>query len=145
MSTERSQMREERVVVRYSDAFRRKVVGELESGMLSSVSHARRHYGIRGAMTVQRWVRRLGRNHILGKVVRIETMDEKREVEELRRQVRELEHALAQTRMKELIAEAQFDALCERQGIADVAGEKKRVAAELSRRRGTQAGGERRA
>jgi transcriptional regulator of met regulon len=89
---------------------------------------------------IQPWIKRLGRNHLLGKVVRVETLEEGREIERLRRQVRDLEHALAQTRMKELLAEAQFDVLCERQGIADVEGEKKKAAAELSRRRGKRPG-----
>ena len=133
-------MREKRVIVRYSEAFKRKVVGELESGVLGSVTEAKRRYGIRGATTVKKWVMRFGKNHLLGKVVRIETMDEKREIERLRLQVRELEHALAQTHMKELLAEAQFEALCERQGIGDVEGEKKKVAAQLSKRR--MSGGE---
>ena len=130
-------MREKRVVFRYSEAFKRKVVGDLESGVFGSVAEAGHHYGIRGSTTVRQWVRRLGKNHLLCKVVRVETFDEKRQIEALRRQVRDLEHALAQTHMKELIAVAQFEVLCERQGIADVAGEKKKAAAELSRRRAT--------
>ena len=131
-------MSEKRVVVRYSEAFKRKVIGELESGMLGSVTEAQRRYGISGSQTVRKWVMRLGGNHLLGKVVRVEIPDEKQEVETLRRQVRDLEHALAHTRMKELLAQAQFEVLCERQGIADVEGEKKKAAAELSRRRGTR-------
>lgn len=129
-------MIDRRIVTRYSETFKRKVVGELESGVLSSVSDARRRYGIPGALTVQGWIKRLGKNHLLGKVVRVETLEEGREIERLRRHVRDLEHALAQTRMKELLAEAQFEVLCERQGISDVEGEKKKAVAELSRRRG---------
>jgi transposase len=128
-------MAEERRVLRYSEAFKRQVVEELETGVVSSVNEAQRRYGIRGSLTVRRWVRRLGRNHLLAKVVRVETPDEKREIEELRRQVRDLEHALAQTRMKELLAEAQFEILCQQQGIVDVEGQKKKAVAELSRRR----------
>ena len=133
-------MIDRRIVTRYSETFKRKVVEELESGKLATVSEARRRYGIGGALTIQGWIKRLGRNHLLGKVVRVETLEEGREIERLRRQVRDLEHALAQTRMKELLAEAQFDVLCERQGIADVEGEKKKAAAELSRRRGKRPG-----
>jgi transposase-like protein len=133
-------MIDRRIVTRYSETFKRKVVEELESGKLATVSEARRRYGIGGALTIQGWIKRLGRNHLLGKVVRVETLEEGREIERLRRQVRDLEHALAQTRMKELLAEAQFEVLCERQGIADVEGEKKKAAAELSRRRGKRPG-----
>ena len=133
-------MIDRRIVTRYSETFKRKVVEELESGKLATVSEARRRYGIGGALTIQGWIKRLGRNHLLGKVVRVETLEEGRDIERLRRQVRDLEHALAQTRMKELLAEAQFEVLCERQGIADVEGEKKKAAAELSRRRGKRPG-----
>ena len=133
-------MIDRRIVTRYSETFKRKVVEELESGKLATVSEARRRYGIGGALTIQGWIKRLGRNHLLGKVVRVETLEEGREIERLRRQVRDLEHALAQTRMKELLAEAQFEVLCERLGIADVEGEKKKAAAELSRRRGKRPG-----
>ena len=129
-------MVDRRIITRYGETFKRKVVEELESGKLASVSAARRRYGIPGALTVQGWVKKLGKNDLLGKVVRVETLEEGREIERLRRLVRELEHALAQTRMKELLAEAQFDVLCECQGISDVEGEKKKAAAELSRRRG---------
>lgn len=129
-------MRDGPVTYRYSEAFKLKVIEELESGKMASAEEARRVYGIGGSSTVQTWMRRLGRNRLVGKVVRVETTDERSEVVRLREQVRELEHALAQTRMKELLAEAQFEVLCERQGIADVEGEKKKAAAELSRRRG---------
>jgi transposase-like protein len=98
------------------------------------VGQAQRRYGIAGATTVAKWVRRLGKNHLLAKVVRVEQPQEQTELERLRRQVRDLEHALAQTRMKELLAEAHFDLVCQKQGI-DPATEKKKVDAELSRRR----------
>jgi transposase-like protein len=128
-------MAEGRKIIRYSEAFKRQVVEELETGVVSSISEARRRYGIRGSLTVHRWIRRLGKNQILAKVVRVETPEDRNEIRELRRQVRDLEHALAQTRMKELLAEAQFEILCRQQGIQDVEGQKKKLDAELSRRR----------
>lgn len=126
-------MAEERIVMKYSEAFKRQVVEELETGVVSSAHEAQRRYGIRGAATVPRWIRRFGKNHLLAKVVRVETPDEKREIERLRKQVRELEHALAQTRMKELIAEARFEIVCQDYGL-DIEAQKKKAAAELSRR-----------
>jgi transposase len=128
-------MDDSRRVVRYSEAFKRQVVEEIESGKLSSIEQARRRYGIDGKGTISKWLRRLGKNHLLPKVVRVETPDEKREMERLRRQVQELEHALAQTRMKELLAEAHFEILCQDQGIKDIEAAKKKADAELSRRR----------
>lgn len=126
-------MAEERIVLRYSEAFKRQVVEELETGVVSSVQEAQRRYGIRGGATIAGWIRRYGKNHLLPKVVRVETPDEKREIERLRRQVRELEHALAQTRMKELIAEAQLEIVCQEMGL-DVEAQKKKADAKLSLR-----------
>lgn len=132
-------MAEERMVLRYSEAFKRQVVEELETGVVTSINQAQRRYGIRGAKTVVNWIRRFGKNHLLPKVVRVETPDEKREIERLREQVRELEHALAQTRMKELIAEAWFEIVCHEHGL-DIEAQKKKAAAELSRRQSSGPG-----
>lgn len=128
------------MVRRYSEAFKLKVVRELESGEVVSLEEARRRYGIAGGETIQGWLRRLGKNQLLGRVVRVETADEKSEVKRLRQQVRDLEHALAQTRMKELINQAYFEIVCEDQGIKDVEGLKKKLDAELSKRRGDRRG-----
>ena len=129
-----------RSVRRYSEAFKLKVVRELESGEVGSLEEARRRYGIGGGTTIQGWLRRLGKNELLGRVVRVETADEKSELKRLRKQVRDLEHALAQTRMKELINQAYFEIVCEDQGIKDVEGLKKKLDGELSKRRGERRG-----
>jgi transposase len=126
----------QRMVRRYSEAFKLKVVRELESGEVGSMEEARQRYGITGGTTIQGWLRRLGKNQLLGRVVRVETADEKSELKRLRKQVRDLEHALAQTHMKELINQAYFEIVCEDQGIEDVEGLKKKLDATLSKRRG---------
>lgn len=126
----------QRIVTRYSEAFKRTVVAGLESGRLRSVEEARRRYGIRGAETVRKWLKKYGRNDLLAKVVRVETVDERDELKRLRDQVRELEQALARTRMRELLNEAWVEIACERMGEADVEGFKKKHEGELSRRRG---------
>ncbi len=87
-------------------------------------------------MTVGRWIRQLGRNHLLAKVVRVEMADEKKEIDRLRKQVRDLEHALAQTRMKELLNEAYFEIFCRERGIKDIDAMKKKLESKLSSRRG---------
>lgn len=56
-----------RKVIRDSEAFKLKVVSELESGELSSQAEARRKCGIGGAPTIPRWLRKYGKNHLLAK------------------------------------------------------------------------------
>jgi len=52
-------------------SFKQKVISEIESGKLSK-SEARRIYGISGETTIQNWIKKLGKLHLLNKVVRIE-------------------------------------------------------------------------
>ena len=66
----------ERMQVRYSDAFKLKVVQDIEKGKLT-ISEARRLYEINGTNTVYRWLRKYGKNDLIQKVVRIEMKDEK--------------------------------------------------------------------
>lgn len=78
---------------RYSISFKRQVVEELEKG--SSYSYLQKKYDIRGAETIQKWVRSFGRNHLLNKTLRIETVDEKRRLKELEEENKRLKSALA--------------------------------------------------
>lgn len=78
---------------RYSISFKKQVVEELENG--SAISFLQKKYGIRGADTIQNWVKSLGRYHLLNKTVRIETMDEKDRLKQLEAENRKLREALA--------------------------------------------------
>ncbi|MGY6523093.1 MAG: transposase [Mongoliitalea sp.] len=80
---------------RYSISFKKHVVEELEKG--SSFSELQKKYDIRGAETIQKWARSFGRNHLLNKTIRIETVDEKRRLKELEEENRKLKAALADT------------------------------------------------
>jgi transposase-like protein len=109
-------MRQERSVLRgagrsfyrYSESFKLHVISEIEAGDLT-IEGARRRYGIAGSSTVQKWLRRYGKNHLLGKVVRVERPEEKDQVKELEAKVRELESALAQSQVKLFAYESLID------------------------------------
>jgi len=106
-----------RETVRYSEAFKRQVVDELERGRHGSVEGARRAYGIRGSMTVSKWVRKYGREDLLPKRVRIETLKERDELVEARRRIRELEAAVADAHIDHCLEKAYFHVACERMGV----------------------------
>jgi transposase len=107
---------QERIVVRYSECFKRQVVEELESGHLSSIEQARGRYGIGGACTIQKWLRRYGKNHLQAKVVRVERPDEANRVRELQRQVEQLQRALGQTQAQNVLHAEYLKLACERLG-----------------------------
>ena len=105
-----------RTVLRYSLAFQQKVVNEIESGELS-IEDARRLYDIRGHTTIQKWIRKFGKNHLLSKVVRIETKDEKDRVKELEKRIRRLESALADEHIKNAVLESLVEIARDKYGI----------------------------
>jgi len=124
-------MREQkRVVIRYSQAFKQQIVQEIEDGK-ESISGARLKYGITGASTVQHWMKRMGKLASLPKIIRVETPNEKARVKDLERQIRELKNALAETQVRYVIAESQFEVVCEQQGL-DPEEVKKKLDAERS-------------
>ena len=124
---------EQKVVKRYSSAFKLKVVKEIESGKLS-ISQANEIYDSGGVHTVSRWIKNLGKNHLLSKVVRIEMKDEKDKVKELKDRVRNLERLLANKELDNLMNEAFLELLAEDHGV-DLEEFKKKVDKERLKKR----------
>ena len=112
--------------IRYSEAFKIAVVRELEENDLP-FAQVQRKYGIRGCATVQQWARKYG-NGSRGKVVRVQKPEEIDELKRLRERVRRLETALADTNVDLAIERAYTRLACERAGIKDVDGFKKKAA-----------------
>ena len=109
---------QDRIIRRYSRAFKREVVEQIESGRFASIKAAGVHHGITGATTVRDWVLRLGRNHLLAKVVRVEKPGEADQILALRRQVERLEKALGQTQAENLLNAEYLKLACARMGEA---------------------------
>ena len=103
---------EQHVVKKYSSAFKLKVVNEIESGKLS-VNQAMEIYDIGGGATISRWIKNLGRSHLLSKIVRIEMKDEKSKKKSSRERVRQLEKLLANKELDSLMNEAFLELLAE--------------------------------
>ena len=118
-------------IVRYSEAFKQQVLRELEEGKFDSVLAAARTYGIRGGATLQNWMRRYGRMHLLRKVVRVETPKDVDEAKELRKRVRELEKALADAHIDSRLDAAYLRIACRAAGIGDVDDFKKKHAGKV--------------
>lgn len=98
----------QRRMLRYSKAFKQKVVTEIESGHVS-ISQARKIYDIAGGGTIQNWLRFFGKGHLLNTIVRIEMKDEHDHIKELERQKQALESALAKAHLKILSLETMID------------------------------------
>lgn len=120
-----------REVMKYSEAFKRHVVKELEFGKVKSLLEARERYGIGGGGTVGEWVRKYGSDRIQRKVVRVETPEERDQIKTLKTRIRELEKALSETKVSETLAKAYFETLCEKFGVKDPEALKKNIERKL--------------
>lgn len=92
-------------IIRYSSAFKSKVVSEIER-CKHTITSARRMYDIKGNGTVENWIRQLGKNHLIGKVVRVETRDERSKIKQLEEDKQRLESALANEHLRVLALES---------------------------------------
>lgn len=95
----------QRIIKRYSSAFKLQVVRQIEQGQLS-IAQAQRRYDIGGSSTIPRWCKQLGTNQHTCKMVRIETPDEVDRLKHLEHQKQTLESALAQAHLKILALES---------------------------------------
>ncbi len=95
------------------------VLADLESGKLGGINEAVKRYGISCTGTVQHWIRKYGRNHLMNRIIRVETTKDRDQMKELKKRIRELEKALADTQVKAVLNEAYFQILCEEHGIED--------------------------
>jgi len=130
-------------VIRYSEAFKRHVVGEMELGRVGSQAEARAKYGIGGEGTVGRWVRKYGKDHLLRRVVRVETPGERDQIKALKGRIRDLERAVTDGKVQETLYKAYFEIVCEQFGVQDMEALKKRIAERLSGEESSSGGGRR--
>ena len=79
---------------RYSISFKKHVIGELEQTG-ATLDWLRKKYDIRGSETIQNWLRKFGKSHLINQVIRIETMEEKDRIKELENEIKKLKLALA--------------------------------------------------
>ena len=88
-------------------------------------------YGIGGCDTVETWIKKYGREDLLPKRIRIETMKERDQLQEARKRIKELEAALADAHIDNCLEHAFLEIACERMDV-DVYDFKKKNALTLS-------------
>ena len=101
-------------IKRYSEAFRRQVVAEYESG--TGISSMQKKYGIHGGTTIQSWIKKYAKGGFRLEIVRIQTAEEVNRVRQLEKQVKELEQALGKVMLEKLKLESILEELGEAQG-----------------------------
>ena len=91
---------------RYGEATKRQVVEEIESGRLTVVQ-AQRQYGIAGSQTVYNWLSKYGtRGGSTGTRPNAALAAAQTQIDKLKREKAELEHALARSAVKVVVLES---------------------------------------
>ena len=122
--------KERKVIVRYSDCFKRSVIEEIEKNGLS-IEECRRKYAIGGATTIQKWLKMYGKNHLLNKIVRVETIDEIQEIKALKKEIKALKEAYAEVTIEKKVYETYLQVYGEETGRSEEI--KKKLEQELSK------------
>jgi transposase-like protein len=94
----------EKVIKRYSIAFKKQVVQEYESG--SSIARLQRKYGIANGPTVKRWINQYSRAGVRHKVMHIQQPEEQEQVKVLQQRIAELEKVVAQLSLDKFMLES---------------------------------------
>jgi len=119
-----------RTTVRYSDCFKRSIVEEIEKNGLS-IEDCRRKYGIGGSSTIQKWLKKYGKTHLLNKMVRVETLDEVQKIKALETELKNVKEAFANLSLRNLVLETYLEEFGKETGRTDEI--KKKYAQELSK------------
>lgn len=127
--------RKERVVIRYSESFKQQILAELEKG--ESITSLKTKYGIKGSMTIDRWIRKSGNLKLLTKIIRVETPNEKDEIKALKAEIKKLKEAIADTVLDRIIAESTLEVICEDRGL-DIEEVKKNAGELLQKKQSTK-------
>lgn len=93
--------------LRYSLAFKQKVIGEIEDGTYT-ISGASRVYGV-SDHSIYKWLEKLGKDHLINRIVKVQMRDEVDRIKALEKEKKELESALAQAQLKIIVLESTIE------------------------------------
>lgn len=104
-------------IIRYSEAFKLEVINHFENSHLSR-GEVSKLYGIKGAETLNQWLRRYGKDSLVNKIIRVEKPNEKHRLKELEKENKKLKEALAYAYLKQVTAENFLTVVSEMVGIS---------------------------
>lgn len=101
--------------IRYSEAFKLKVLEELRDVKWESVSDAARAYGV-SKKAIYKWMHKLGFEYLKGRLIIVKTKTELDRIKELEAQVLHLKQSLADEVLEHKIDVEFLKIACERAG-----------------------------
>ena len=122
-------LKDDRVIKRYSENFKLKVLSEIESGRLTK-REACRVYGMSHG-SIRKWIKKYSKFELLNQRVRIETMDELDRIKALEEENRKLKQIMADKDVKLLVSDAMLEVLRKQMGFSSIEELKKKYGDKL--------------
>jgi transposase-like protein len=114
-----------KVVRRYSESFKLKILSELSDGIYTKRQLAR-VYGINSS-TLNEWIKKYDRKDLMNKRVYVESKDEISRLKALQKEVEQLKKLLVKKDMDKLVSDSYLQVAAENLGYKDVEELKKNL------------------
>jgi len=99
------------IVRRYSQALKQEVVREYEAG--TSIYRLQQKYGIKGSLTIKKWIEKYSPLGIRTEIVHIQTAADQIEFKAMQKRIQELESALAESVLESRMLKATLEVASE--------------------------------
>jgi transposase-like protein len=118
-------LKDNRIIKRYSESFRLKILSELETGKYNKkeICHI---YRVAPA-SIDYWIKKYGKFNLFNKRIRIETMDELGKIKKLEEEIRQLKELLIDKEIKSHMNDAYLGYAAKRLGYKNIEELKKKL------------------
>lgn len=115
----------DKVIRRYSESFKLKILDELTTGKLNK-NQLGKLYGI-APTTINEWIRKYNRKDLMNTRIKVETKDEITRIKHLQKEIEQLKKLLLKKDMEALVDESYLEVAAEKLGYKSVIELKKKL------------------
>jgi len=115
----------DKVIRRYSEPFKLKILDELTTGKLNK-SQLGKLYGI-NPTTINEWIRKYNRKDLMNTRIKVETKDEITRIKALQKEIKQLKKLLLKKDLDALVLDSYLEVAAEDLGYKSVAELKKKL------------------
>lgn len=117
--------RNDKVIRRYSEPFKLKILDELTTGKLNK-SQLGKLYGI-NPTTINEWIRKYNRKDLMNTRVKVETKDEISRIKALQKEIKQLKKLLLKKDLDAMVLDSYLEVAAEDLGYKSVSELKKKL------------------
>jgi len=117
--------RNDKVIRRYSEPFKLKILAELTTGKLNK-SQLGKLYGI-NPTTINEWIRKYNRKDLMNTRIKVETKDEISRIKALQKEIKQLKKLLLKKDLDAMVLDSYLEVAAEDLGYKSVSELKKKL------------------